>query len=151
MEVKKKSKSIIVDLDGTLCNVDHRVHYVQSKPKDWGSFNRSMNLDSLHEWCFELIEAMRARSYKIIFITGRDEDYRSATEEWLKKFQVQFDLLLMRPAGDYREDSDIKEELYTNFVKLNHNVLFVVDDRKSVVERWRKLELVCLQCAPGEF
>jgi len=30
-------------------------------------------------------------------------------------------------------------------------VLFIVEDRSSVVDMWRAQGLVCLQCAPGEF
>ncbi len=151
MPTHQKAKAIIVDLDGTLCNVDHRVHFVQRHPKDWGSFNKNMIHDDINNWCYELIEAMRIKNYKIVIVTGRDEDYRSQTIEWLRKYKVHFDQLLMRPSKDYREDSDIKEELFNQFVKDQYEVTFVLDDRKSVVERWRKLDLVCLQCAPGEF
>jgi hypothetical protein len=30
-------------------------------------------------------------------------------------------------------------------------VLFIVEDRTSVVEMWRAQGFVCLQCAPGDF
>ena len=29
---------IIVDIDGTLANVEHRVHHLLKSPKDWDSF-----------------------------------------------------------------------------------------------------------------
>lgn len=147
----KKEKAIIVDLDGTLCNVEHRVHHVQKKPKDWMSFNREMEKDQLYFWCFELITAMKNLHYKIIIITGRTNDFRMQTEEWLKRHNVHFDELYMRNIQDFREDADVKEEIYRQYVEEKNQVLFVVDDRESVVERWRKLELICLQCAPGKF
>jgi len=146
-----KKKAIIVDLDGTLCDVEHRVHFVLKNPKDWDGFNQNMHLDRMNVWCLEIIKAMRALGYQTIFVTGRGEDHRKPTVEWLIKHQVPYDLLLMRPARDHREDNDIKEELYLSKVKSEFDILFVIDDRKSVVERWRKLELVCLQCAPGDF
>ena len=68
-----------------------------------------------------------------------------------EKHKVVFDHLHMRQNSDFREDADVKEEIYITHIEKNAQVLFVVDDRKSVVERWRKLELVCLQCAPGNF
>jgi hypothetical protein len=44
----------------------------------------------------------------------------------------------------------VKEEIYLK--ELAHQqVIFVVEDRKSVVQMWRKLGPVCLQCADGEF
>ena len=147
----EKDKAIIVDLDGTLCDVEHRVHHVQKKPRDWRAFNQAMDQDESYFWCIELIAAMKARGYKILFVTGRDENFRELTAAWLKRHHVVHDELYMRRANDFREDADVKEEIYFQKIEKVAQVLFVVDDRKSVVERWRKLELVCLQCAPGDF
>lgn len=144
-------KAIIVDLDGTLCDVEHRVHHVQGKPKNWKAFNDLLIHDNLNHWCFELIEAMTLKGYKTIFVTGRDESTRINTENWLKKHNVAYEHLYMRSLLDHREDSDVKEEIYHNKIEKNYQVLFVVDDRKSVVKRWRDMNLICLQCAPGEF
>lgn len=145
------AKAILIDLDGTLCDVDHRVHHVRGKPKNWKAFNELMVHDEINHWCFELIAAMSARGYKIIFVTGRGEPWRTPTEQWLLKHQVMYEHLFMRGVLDYREDSDVKEDIYHQKIAHHYQVLFVVDDRMSVVERWRKLDLVCLQCAPGDF
>ena len=146
-----KHKAIIVDLDGTLCDVEHRVHHVKAKPKNWDAFNQAMDQDQPYFWCIELIAAMKARGYKIYFVTGRGEGYQKMTSDWLALHSVDYDELYMRKNQDFREDSEVKEEIYVNEIERNSQVLFVVDDRKSVVERWRKLGLVCLQCAPGDF
>ncbi|MGZ3787392.1 MAG: phosphatase domain-containing protein [Bacteriovorax sp.] len=146
-----KIPAILVDLDGTLCDVEHRVHHVRGKKKNWKEFNELMVHDQLNHWCFELMEAMMARGYKVIFVTGRGEPFREPTEAWLHKHNVKYEHLYMRAAIDFREDSDVKEEIYLEKIEQNYQVLFVVDDRNSVVERWRKLKLICLQCAPGNF
>jgi FMN phosphatase YigB (HAD superfamily) len=146
-----KTKAIIVDLDGTLCDVEHRVHHVQKSPKNWIEFNALMVHDELNHWCFELMEAMGLRGYKILFVTGRSESNRKSTEEWLHRHQVAYEHLYMRSEIDLREDSDVKEDIYKLKIEKIYQVLFVVDDRKSVVDRWRELQLVCLQCAPGNF
>ena len=144
-------KAILVDLDGTLTNVDHRVNFVRMEPKNWQEFNDRMIHDPINEWCQELIRAMKAQNYEIIFVTGRGNDYRAETETWLLKHNINYDQLFMRSIGDFREDADVKEEIYLKSIKDNCQVLFVVDDRKSVVERWRKLKLICLQCDWGDF
>lgn len=94
---------------------------------------------------------MQARGYRVYFVTGRDENFREMTSAWLKLHHVLYDELYMRADQDFREDSEVKEEIYITHIEKNSQVLFVVDDRKSVVERWRKLGLTCLQCAPGDF
>ncbi len=146
-----RKPAIIVDLDGTLCDVEHRVHHVRGATRNWKMFNELMVHDTLNHWCFEIIEAMSQRSYQILFVTGRAEEYRFHTQEWLNKENVKYDQLYMRGVLDQREDADVKEDIYLNLIEPFCQVLFVIDDRKSVVDRWRKLELVCLQCAPGNF
>lgn len=146
-----KTNAIIVDLDGTLCDVEHRVPQIRGEHKNWNNFHELLIHDELNHWCFELIEAMSARGYKIIFITGRPENYRASTENWLKKHNLKYEHLYMRAVLDFREDSDVKENIYFELVEASYQVLFVVDDRKTVVDRWRELKLICLQCAPGNF
>ena len=36
---------IIFDIDGTLLNIQHRVHHLHKTPPDWKSFNSSMGGD----------------------------------------------------------------------------------------------------------
>lgn len=144
-------KAIIIDLDGTLANCDHRVHFVKSKPKNWDAFFAGMGEDVLNKWCAELIEAMRMKNYTILFVTGREEKYKVATLDWLKKNKVEFDHLFMRELKDVRDDFLVKEEIYNQKIKNHYDILFVVDDRVSVVNKWRELGLVCLQCDVGNF
>ena len=144
-------KAIIVDLDGTLCDVDHRVHHVRKEEKDWHSFNEAMSEDKINLWCHELIKSMRNENFEILFVTGRDENYRTHTEKWLADHKVEYDQLYMRKADDFRADELIKKEIFLNEIKPNKEVIFVVDDRLSVVKMWREIGMVCLQCDWGDF
>ena len=144
-------KAILVDIDGTLADVEHRVHHVQAKTKDWKAFNDGMIHDELNHWCADLIKAMKKEAYKIVFITGRGESYREPTVDWMNKNKIEYDELFMRPKADRREDFEVKKELYENSIKEQYKVLFVVEDRASVVKMWRELGLVCLQCDWGDF
>lgn len=146
-----RQKAILVDLDGTLADIEHRVHYVTQNKPDWKSFYAEIPKDSLHLWCKELIEAMHGRGYKVIFVTGREEYTRSDSEKWLDRHNLSGIPLLMRSKGDTREDAMVKKDIYLRDIRPFYEVLFVVDDRRSVVEMWREIGLVCLQCAPGEF
>ena len=149
--MNKRTKAIIVDLDGTLCDVEHRLEFVRKVPIDWIQFNQRLSGDKLNHWCFELIKAMQAQGYNVLFVTGRGEDFRELTDEWLLRHHIHHHGLFMRPKNDHREDADVKEELYHQFIKTHYDVLFVVDDRASVVKRWREMGLICLQCDWGNF
>lgn len=142
---------IIVDLDGTLANCNHRVHHVEQDPKDWKSFNAKMNKDTLNIWCKKIIDSMNAHGVETILLTGRGEETRAMTEEWLLKNDIKHIDLLMRRESDERDDAIIKKELYDQVIAPKFKTLFVVEDRKSVVKMWRDNNVTCLQCDWGDF
>ena len=93
----------------------------------------------------------RNANYKVIIVTGRDGEYLSTTEEWLKKHGFGYDAIFTRPAGDNRNDAIIKKEIYEREIKGKYNISFVLDDRDRVVRMWRELGLKCLQVGDGNF
>jgi len=135
--------AIICDLDGTLALFDgKRSPYDAAKCAD----------DDLNLPVYEVISAMCNRRYKIIYLSGREDKFRAQTEAFLTKHLCPVGgPLLMRPTGDFRKDYIVKQELFDKYVRNDYNVLFVLDDRNSVVKMWRELGLTCLQVAEGAF
>lgn len=154
--MKKQSKTlgIIIDLDGTLCNVDHRRHFVENrKDKDFKSFYAGIADDLPNEWCRQLVYSLNYR-HEIIFVSGRPEEYREVTHEWLRQHIGHSYVAMqlhMRRDNDFRKDSIVKREIYQNHIEPYYHILFCVDDRKQVVDMWREVGLDCLHCAEGDF
>ena len=145
-----KRRAIIVDLDGTLCNAEHRRHFVEEK--DWPSFYKHLVHDEPNSWCVDLVRRMADDETVVIYMSGRPAVYRTLTEDWLSKHDCDYHAeLIMRGIGDYRKDCIVKEELYRKHVEPHYDVLFCVDDRRQVVDMWRSIGLTCLQCAEGDF
>lgn len=142
-------RAIIVDLDGTLANVEHRIHHVRGAgKKNWKKFFEEMSKDEHMEWCRFLTNNLPTT---VILLTGRPADYENVTREWLKAKEVKYDILLMRSSGDFRPDTVVKKEIYEARVKDFFDILFVVEDREAVVKMWRDLGLVCLQCQEESY
>ena len=95
---------------------------------------------------------MHAAGHRVVFLSGRSDKCRTATETWLKKHvAVPFDALHMREHGDNRRDSIVKVELFDAHVRDAYDVTCVLDDRDQVVEAWRALGLTVFQVAEGDF
>jgi hypothetical protein len=91
-------------------------------------------------------------SSEILILSGRTDDCRDVTEQWLAKhLPVNYRELHMRKTGDHRKDSVVKEEIFWRDIAPNYNVLGVFDDRDQVVRMWRSIGLTCFQVAPGNF
>ena len=144
-------QAIIVDIDGTLANCDARRKAAMKKngKLDWSIFPVGMENDPVNEWCRDIIEKYKMDT-SIILVSGRSDNYREVTVDWLEDFSY-YDYLYMRKTGDYRQDTIVKQEIYDEYIKGKYDILFCIDDRKSVVDMWRANGLVCLQCADGNF
>jgi len=140
---------VIFDIDGTLADVSERVHHIKKKPKNWTAFNEAMAQDKAIHSMVRLCNILYESGLTIILCSGRAEKNRPETLEWLKQQGVKYHELLLRKDEDFRSDAIIKREIVSTMDK--SKILFVVEDRSSVVEMWRAEGLVCLQCAPGEF
>ena len=73
--------------------------------------------------------------YPLIFVSGRSDDYRKQTEEWLEKYDISYNALYMRKYKDHRDDVIVKGELADEIEK-EYNILGVFDDRKKVIDMW---------------
>ena len=124
----------LCDLDGTLCNVSHRRQYVATKPKNWDAWNAGLVNDKPNLAVLGIITSL-TYYYPLIFVSGRSDDYRKQTEEWLEKYDISYNALYMRKYKDHRDDVIVKGELADEIEK-EYNILGVFDDRKKVIDMW---------------
>jgi hypothetical protein len=129
---KGKPAAIICDLDGTLAFAEGRDIYDNSKVWE----------DKLNEPLAVILSNLRWGSYgqsnfKIIFLSGRSENSRKVTEDWLidkcDGYLGEEDFaLFMRPAGDNRSDDIVKYELFNKYIRDNFDVMCWFEDKLSV-------------------
>jgi len=124
----------LCDLDGTLCNVSHRRQYVATKPRNWDAWNAGLVNDKPNLAVLGIITSL-TYYYPLIFVSGRSDDYRKQTEEWLEKYDISYNALYMRKYKDHRDDVIVKGELADEIEK-EYNILGVFDDRKKVIDMW---------------
>ncbi len=143
----------VFDIDGTLADNTHRRHFVERVvgKKDWKSFNNSMAKDTPNKAIVSILHAAKDIGLTTVLATGRGEEYREVTEKWLADNFISYDLLFMRPAKDYRPDTEIKKEMLADMRRKGLEPHYVVDDRNSVVAMWREAGITTLQCAEGDF
>lgn len=137
-------KAIIVDIDGTIADISHRLHFIGGKKKDWPAFFKAMNKDEPKQNVIDVVNVLAA-VFKIILVTGRPKNYKTKTVKWLGKYGVRYDLLYMREKGDFRADEIIKKEIYEKEIKSIYEIIATIDDRQKIVNFWRKEGLTCFQ------
>lgn len=146
---------VIFDLDGTLADIEERrrVSTKENGKINWGTFfdPSHITLDKPVHKVIELCSALKAGGYNIAIFSGRGEETRQATEAWLARNAVKYDLLRMRPVQNYEPDDDLKLQWLNEVFPNRSQILCVFDDRDKVVQMWRREGLLCCQVAPGNF
>jgi len=130
------SAAILCDIDGTLAL------FGEANP-----YKRDFSKDELNTPICDILwqHDNYARDFTIILLSGRSDEFRGVTEEWLQDKAVPYNVLFMRKEGDTRKDSIIKEEIYRAEIENKYNVLFVLDDRLQVCRLWHSLGLTLLR------
>jgi hypothetical protein len=132
----------MVDIDGTVALTAGRSPYDESRVHE----------DRPNRPVVDVVRAMHDAGYRILFVSGRTDACREATEEWLAEHVLEvYEALYMRKAGDTRKDAVVKLELFDAHIRHAYNVVAVFDDRASVVAAWRSLGLTVFQVAEGDF
>lgn len=143
---------VIFDLDGTLADINHRRIHLSTNNPNWKSFNSAMGDDTPNKPIVDLYKTLwDSQRYQLVIVSGRSDEYRKFTEQWLSWNEIPFSELIMRKKGDSRSDHIVKEEILKQIQSLNNEIAFVVDDRQQVVDMWRRNGITCLQCDTGDF
>jgi phosphoglycolate phosphatase-like HAD superfamily hydrolase len=142
-------KCFIFDIDGTLSDPTHRLHHVQWGKKEWDQFFSKMGDDAVREPIADLCN-LCGTLYPVLIVTGRPENYRDETTNWLERHDISCSHLYMRPANDTRPDHIVKKEILDKIRAEGYDPVMVFDDRQSVVDMWRANGLICAQVAPSE-
>lgn len=161
---------VIVDIDGTLANLDHRLHFVK-KPKcedcadhdcafvdckcdqcilwkkDWKGFFDNMDKDTIIQPILDQVMEL-SKEHNIVCVSGRPDSHEEETMYWLGKHGVPIQCLIMRSKFDHRPDDEVKRDILHKYFK-KENVHLVIDDRPRVIRMWREEGLTVQDVGPG--
>lgn len=169
---KNKYMDVIFDIDGTLANASHRLHFIKDmnyfvvrngflKP-DWDTFlsDEQVYKDTPIVPTWNILNLLFKEGNEIIFVTGRKQSTYEYTREWLKaaaeKHAFEFywrrnPLIFMRSENDRRPSQEVKKDLL-QVVRDNGFVPEIAfEDRKEDAAMWRAEGLLCYHVAEGDY
>lgn len=120
----------VIDIDGVVADVRHRLHHVESRPKNWDAFFAAAPSDPVLADGVARVSAL-ASAHEIVFVTGRPERCRDDTTQWLSDAGLDPSTLIMRRDGDRRPARQTKLNEIRTLAK-RAAVAVVVDDDPEV-------------------
>ena len=120
----------VIDLDGVVADVRHRLHHVSGKSRNWDAFFDGIAGDPVLPEGRAVVDRLAA-DHEIVYLTGRPERTRAQTDEWLVRHELPQGQVIMRPEGDRRPARVLKPRLLRSLAA-GRQVAIVVDDDEAV-------------------
>lgn len=145
--------TIIVDIDGTMANCDHRQELAEAGR--WEDFHGLCHQDAPYPDIIQIVNTFGDAGYDIFACTGRNERFRNKTLDWFVAHGVAVDDIWMRADDEFGKDVEVKtammEKHFGSKEAVLENVLCVLEDRDKLVIGLRDYGLTVLQVREGKF
>lgn len=125
------SKAIIVDIDGTIAQMNGR------GPFEWDRVGE----DNPRWLIIDMVINYHRQGYEIIIVSGRSDECKAQTKDWLEEYMIPYAELHMRKEGDFRRDSAVKEEIFWTYLANKYNIVACIDDRPQMIRLWYELKI----------
>jgi hypothetical protein len=125
----------VVDLDGVVADVRHRLRFVEDRPKNWRRFFEAAPHDPVLDEGRRVVEAL-AGVHDLAYLSGRPEFCRTDTEAWLARHRLPEAPVLLRPGGELRPARDVKITKLRE-LSVDREIAVLVDDDPLVCDAAR--------------
>lgn len=121
----------VLDIDGVVADVEHRVHHLDARPPHWAAFFAAAGQDTLLPEGAALAETLAAE-HDIVWLSGRPEWLREVTEAWLITHGLPGGRIVLRGDNDRRPAAVFKVSALRRLAE-EHSVAAMVDDDPDVI------------------
>jgi uncharacterized HAD superfamily protein len=143
-------RAAVVDIDGVLSDAASRQHYLEAPRRDWDAFFEACGDDQVIEEVKVLLDLLDP-DLRIVLLTARPERVHHLTEAWLRRYRIRWDLLLMRPWGDYEVARDFKQASVWELREHDFELVLAIEDDRRNVEMFRKEGVPCIYFHSGYY
>jgi hypothetical protein len=146
----------LIDIDGVLADVRGLLPLIQGNPKekDFNTYYARILEAPPIESGVEIVRGLKTKGMPYVFLTGRNEQCREATKQWLHNLFNQdnafpiFDKdLLMRSEGDRRPAWVVKRDKAMALLETTHTSpkqWVAIDDHAQNIAMFRELGMTTL-------
>jgi phosphoglycolate phosphatase-like HAD superfamily hydrolase len=143
-------RAVVFDIDGVLSDAAGRQHFLEAPTRNWRGFFDAAADDPLIEDVATLLDLLDP-GLQIILLTGRPLRVRDLTVEWLDRYELRWDLLVMRSFGDYGAARVFKEETVAELRAQGFDLRLAFEDDIRNVEMFRNAGVPCIYIHSGYY
>jgi hypothetical protein len=143
-------RAVVVDIDGVLSDAASRQHYLEAPRRDWRAFFDACGDDPVIEEVKVLLDLLD-RDLRVVLLTARPERVHHLTEAWLGHYEIRWDLLIMRPWGEYDVAREFKQTAVGELRRAGFVPELAIEDDRRNVDMFRRQGIPCLYKHSGYY
>jgi hypothetical protein len=142
--------AIVFDMDGVLSDAAGRQHYIEYPYPDWEAFFHACGDDALIGEVARLLEVLDPE-HRIILLTARPMRVRPQTLAWLERYDLRWDLLMMREFGDYMASETFKNRSVGELRDYGFDLRLAFEDDPRNVAMFHRQGVPCVYIHSGYY
>lgn len=146
----KPGPVVVFDVDGVLSDAASRQHFVEGRRKDWDAFFAACGEDPLVEEIAALLSLLD-ESLGIVLLSARPARVQPQTLAWLQRYQLRWDLLVLRDIGDYGASPIFKRRSLRELRLAGLEPRLGFEDDQRNVEVFREEGVPCVYIHSGYY
>ncbi|MDQ3756555.1 MAG: hypothetical protein M3394_01740 [Actinomycetota bacterium] len=142
--------AVVFDIDGVLSDAATRQHYLEAGRRDWDAFFEACGDDPLIEEVACLLSLLDP-TLQIVLLTGRPVKVQPQTVKWLERYDLRWDLLIMRDFGDYTKALVFKRGAVADLRRYGFDLRLGFEDDRRNLEMFRAEGVPCVYIHSGYY
>jgi hypothetical protein len=127
-----------------------RQHYLERGRRDWNSFFDACGEDPLITEVGRMLELLDP-SLAIVLLTGRPISVQPITYAWLERYDLRWDVLIMRDYGDYQAATQFKRRTVGELRAHGFDLQLAFEDDRRNVAMFHEQGVPCVYIHSGYF
>ncbi|MFP5579442.1 MAG: hypothetical protein ACLGIZ_14590 [Acidimicrobiia bacterium] len=140
--------TVVFDLDGVLSDATRRQHYLEWPRRDWETFFEECGEDELIAEVARVLECLDDE-LRIVLLTARPIRVQDQTLGWLKRYDLRWDLLVMRDWGDYMAAPSFKRLTVHELRDYGFDLRLAFEDDQRNVDMFHDEGVPCVYIHSG--
>jgi phosphoglycolate phosphatase-like HAD superfamily hydrolase len=142
--------AVVFDMDGVLSDASRRQHYLDRPFRDWEAFFQACGDDDLIAEVARLLDVLDD-DLAVVLLTARPIGVQAQTLAWLQRYELRWDLLIMRDYGDYGASRDFKHVSVSELRSYGFDLRIAFEDDRRNVDMFHGEGIPCVYIHSGYY
>lgn len=142
--------AVVFDIDGVLSDAAGRQHYLEWGNQDWDAFFDACGEDPLVTEVARLLELLDP-GLRVVLLTGRPLRVRPQTLAWLARYELRWDLLVMRHRGEYARAAVFKRAAVEELRRAGLDLRLAFEDDPRNRDMFHRAGIPCIYIHSGYY